>query len=506
MEKYEQHHKRHEELLRLHKQSTLSPDELPKEKVRRIARTLHLQGYHPDSLPTMNAMSSPEDFEAIGREVEYYRLQEEAEAKEFLERRRREKAFDAKHGLTFSYPAEIYEGIDVEYPDKAILTGTSGVYAAKLKLEETKDTLLDVLDTKYTEGWTRKPIPDDDDQYIAYQLLDGQHDITIKPTLNHIKQNYIKNVINPRPMNEQSKRNKLNSLGTMLGILANLRDEGMNTVFETLTKEELKHELELKYPKAQTRMRRLADLSAYINCWNLNNEGELLPNPFKSLRVAAKEAINPSEVKSRRHFTPQEFDMYWNNLMHQEADSEVRTAGLLMLFCAGPNQEVFGIERRDVKLNSNTPHLIIRPNKIRLIEKGRLDRIVPLFGDILEVVREHITTNNFSVDEGTPIFPTLLKMNSKNSTNRLSKHIVNLHPELKDELVPYSSRKTMMTRADNTSIGLGLTQYITGHKAKASNATAQKFYKNPTAPDIMLKAYKELYSVKEWGYFEEFDG
>jgi len=134
MERYEQHHKRHEELLRLHNKSLLSPDELPKEKVRRIARTLHLQGFHPDALPSMNALSPKGDFEAMSREVEYYRLYEEAEANEFLERRRREKAYDSQHGLTFSYPEEIYEGIEVEYPDKAMLDGTSGAYAAKLKL------------------------------------------------------------------------------------------------------------------------------------------------------------------------------------------------------------------------------------------------------------------------------------------------------------------------------------------------------------------------------------
>lgn len=505
MERYEKHHRKHEELLRLHEQSISSPEELPKEKVRRIARTLHLQGYHPDTLPQLNSLSSEEEFASLIREREYYRLYEEAEAMEIFERERAEKEYDEQHGATFSYPNEIYKDIKTNYPDKNMLDGTKGIYSAKLELEQAKDSLIDTLDAKYSDGWSRTLIPEDDELYISYQLLNGQREISIKPTLKHIKLNYLKHVINAKKMNEQSKRNKISSLNYLLGIIGNLRADGLDTVFEKLTIDELRTELEIKFPKAQTRMRRLADLTAYINCWNLHNENEKLPNPFRSLKQFAKDAIDQNEVKTRRHFTPEEFQLYWNNLLHNETDSEVRTAGLLMLYCAGPNREIFGIERRDIKLDSNIPHLFIRPNSLRLIEKGRLDRIVPLYGDILEVIREHIKSFSTPVDEETPIFPQLLKMNSKSSTGRLSKHIVNLRPELKEELVPYSSRKTMVTRADNTSIGLGLTQYITGHKAPESSRIATQFYQNPTAPDIMLRAYKELYGVKHWGYFEEFD-
>ena len=502
LREYEAYNAKHERTLALHTGLEKTNDELPQETVRRVTRQLHNNGLLPQTLPKIDALSSIEEMEALKREAEYHRLYESAENYERYLRFQAEKEYDQKNPSDFFglYPEEIYDHINVEYPDKSLLKGTKGVYAGKQKVDEAKEALSEAMHDDRDIGSGIN-----EETSIAYRLLDGELEIRSTPTLKHIKANYLKNVIARKQMNDKTKRDKEQNLERLINVIANLRNEGLNTEFHTLLEDELRDELELQYPKPQTRMRRLGDLASYINAWNQFNKQETLENPFSSLKTEAKEAINLNDVKSRRFFTPEEFDIYWDSLLNNEADSEVRAAGLLMLFCAGPNSEVFGIERRDVKLNSNIPHLIIRPNSIRLIGKGRLERIVPLFGDVLEVLRTHINSNNFSTDEGTPIFPRLHTMNSKSSTSRLKKHIVNLHPEQKAELVPHSSRKTISIRADQTTLSLGIVQYITGHKAKGSNAIHQKFYRDPAAPNIMLKAYEELYSIKEWGYFEEYD-
>ena len=49
-----------------------------------------------------------------------------------------------------------------------------------------------------------------------------------------------------------------------------------------------------------------------------------------------------------------------------------------MLIYGAPNEEAAGLERNDVKLQSDTPYLLIKKNKSRLLGKKRLERAVPI--------------------------------------------------------------------------------------------------------------------------------
>ena len=139
---------------------------------------------------------------------------------------------------------------------------------------------------------------------------------------------------------------------------------------EDLDRQTAKDWLWKTYPKAGTRNRYNNTLSAVVNCWNREKKGQSIFNPFSGLSNKKREK---DEREERRSFKPEELSEYLNNIINI-SDEEVKLIGLLMIYTGCRTSEAAGLQVRDLRIDSNMPHVVYRTNSIRRMEKSDLER------------------------------------------------------------------------------------------------------------------------------------
>jgi integrase len=327
----------------------------------------------------------------------------------------------------------------------------------------------------------------------ALAVIDGRVDASTEPVWQDAVELYIatnkrKTLREPEKARrwEVKTRGLLEKFGHALG--------GMNAKLSELDRGEIVAYLWRTYPSTPTRNRYNNTLSAVINCWNSEHKEQIF-NPFRGL---SNKMAEHEEAAKRRSFRPEEW-FEFEKLIDMLANQELRTIALLILYTGCRNSEAAGIQRRDLKLDEEVPHVIYRTNTIRRMAKGGLERAVPLMPKVIEAFRSFKLPNT----PHAPVFEKYGNTKGFDSVSVALRNVIRDDLRVSDEgLVPHSARHTVIDRATAARVSTDHAQYLVGHKSSGSSAIHRR-YGTMTPPRVLLDDMVRIFEVTKWGYYEE---
>lgn len=269
---------------------------------------------------------------------------------------------------------------------------------------------------------------------------------------------------------------------------------GMGIGLAELNRQNIREYLWREYPAAPTRNRYNNTLSAVMNCWNREQPKQYL-NPFSGLSDKSQEY---ETATVRRSFKPAEWVAY-ADAVEKLKHPEIRLVGLLMLYTGCRLSEAAGIEVRDLKLESEIPHVILRTNAIRRMDKRGLERAVPLLPNVIEGFSSYQLSDNLTA----PVFVKYGNTKGFDSISVALRDLLYTGVGIKKAgLVPYSARHTIVDRATAARVTPSHAEYIVGHKSEGSSAIHRR-YGTKTPPKVLIDDLVAIFAVKDWGYYED---
>ena len=328
---------------------------------------------------------------------------------------------------------------------------------------------------------------------LAKKILEGD----LKPSLIATWVDATETYVNVNKQNktrdsiiEQKWEIKTRGLLTKFGT----ENGGQNISLDDLDRKNIRNWLQYTYLNQSTRNRYINTLSAVINTWNRENAAKPVKNPFSGLSNRAKEH---EQAKKRLSFKPEQFKIYLDAIL-THPDQEVKLIGLLMAWTGCRTSEASGLSLRDVKLQHEIPHVIFRSNLIRRMEKGGLERAVPLAKPIADALNGYRLANT----EG-PLFPRHGTARGAANVSAALRYVLNEKAKIKEKnLVPYSLRHTLKDRLAQTGLETAEVEYLLGHLSKGSSAIHARYGTMPP-PKNFLDAMNLLPDINTWGYFED---
>jgi integrase len=449
--------------------------QLPVKLVKEIHEDLKKMGKHPEDVPTLSIRSDL---------VELERFRDDSVAIKTLYQQYRNGEFDYDELLVRSYPFE----------QGAYGKMLAHHLAADMQYEDLLDKYSDTGDyytAKEYRSWDEQ-----DPEVIRYRLLMGEN-LLPEPTWQNAVDDYVKQYhSSPKQRSEQQKVKHTRAVISQCEKISAAFPYGMDTTLTDIDAEDVRDFIRQDDTKPSTKAKNLTMIRAVWNSWSIYNQKQAVEgDPFRAELVQHKKAIDVTEAH-RRSFTPSEYHKFHESLS-QETDNEVRLVGMLAAYCGAPTGEIAKLERRDVKLTSDTPYLVFRA----ITGKDRIARSVPLLEPIRTELAAYINEHcNRPTD---PVFASRLVRSPSDLSKRLKSHITNERPDDPLRLVPYSLRHTFKDRAE-TAMDSRYVQYILGHKTKDSSAVHQRYGTN-APPSALVEGMTDIQGLTEWGMFEEFD-
>ena len=250
-----------------------------------------------------------------------------------------------------------------------------------------------------------------------------------------------------------------------------------------------------QYPNQGTRNRYINTFSAVINTWNRENPSKPVPNPFSGLANKQREV---EQATKRLSFNPQQFDKFLTAI-HAHKNDEIRLVGLLMAYTGCRTSEGAGLQCRDVKLDAEVPHVVFRTNKIRRMDKGGLERAVPLVEPLLSALKGY----NRKAENDDPFFARYGNTRGFDSISVALRNTLREAARIdQDGLVPYSLRHTMKDRLGAAGAAVDVAEYVLGHTSQGASRIHQR-YGTKTPPRSLVAHIENAFQMKEWGYYED---
>ena len=459
----------------------LDPKLAPREKVIEVVKDLYNRNLHPSDLPSLSAVDS---LPALGRfldEVETLNDISNAHQAGKLSDEEYAKLFDAE-GKKGNQLHKLFD------------------YQARVELLRTK------LEEKYNdtlewESDIKKKVWDNNDpDVIRYKIMTGEMDVTPDPTWSNAMYSYLKENLK-KTRNDALKKKHEKAAISLCQRLSVVLPKGMETQLKDLDISVLRNFMDDTWSNGSTRQRNIRVYQAVINNWNNLNPDQTVTNHFKAI-AKANEPFAEQDSKERRSFTPEEHEIFLTNLLAC-TDPEIKLIGLIMLIYGAPNEEAAGLERNDVKLQSDTPYLLIRKNKSRLLGKKRLERAVPIVEPLLTHLKEYIENHYNGTDLLFPRYGVGDHASSER-TKKLSAMVVNKRPDDDEPLSPYCLRHTFADKYKAARVSQDIAEYVMGHRSKDSNKIHAR-YGTGRDVDQLVEDMTAISNVKTWGFFEEFD-
>ena len=353
--------------------------------------------------------------------------------------------------------------------------------------------------------------PDRDTDVLTYRIIKGDIDLSPEPSINDALLYYINEKKLERRNPEQQTKLEAD-VNSITSLIFSQLPQGMGTKLSSLKKhsKRIREICEKAWPNSQTRLKNIGYLRSMINVWNSQDLVEEVDNPFVRISKNASKRVG-SEQRLRRSGTSSEFHALWNNLMACK-DLELKVIGLLNLYCGLPAREAKGMLRDDVKIKSSQPHLVIRNNKLRLMDKGRIDRFIPLVEPMLTVVEEYISDWSGSSKDDL-LFPVRFHQTSAATAKSWKPYLVNQANNDTEKFSMYSFRHSFKERCLAAEVESKYISFLFGHstsETKAlSSATLDRYYSDKTASKEIIKKLtvimQNVMALTDFGYREESD-
>lgn len=480
MRLWKQENKKFEAIIATGERTPKADFELPTEYIERISEELRLQGLLPEQQLAINALTSLSKLDEIEQQI------------------------------TDPYPDNIVDLKNGRIDEAALTKALHNNDWQRLRTYQAQRAALK-FEISEAHGDDESKWPSDDPDVIKYRITIGDIDLSMEPTLKDALHYYIRESrIRPRNKEQQNKLEE--DTRRNVAKIAEYLPQKIDTKLSSLHKHELKlREVCVKlWPKASTRTRNAGSCRTVIRRWNKQTNVETAPNPFEAIVADATQLIDTDRTE-RRSASSAEFKETWKKLI-VEPDQEVRLLGLLYLYCGLPAREAKGLLRDDIKTKASPPHLIIRQNRLRLLGKGRIDRLVPLVEPMLSVVKEYVKSweGNHGDD---PLFLKLRTQTSSETAKMLRRYLVNLNPDDHRLYDMYSFRHSFKERCVAADADERHIKYLFGHSdpytVQLRNMTLDRHYSDRTATTNLIEELKDtmdrIMKLDDFGYKEESD-
>ena len=470
--------------------STTVESKLPTELVRGIHYDMKMMGNHPSQLPTINVHSEPRELSQFAGDVATSMvLKQDLQSGKIT-------YDDYSAGLSTLEHGTVWKLVAAQQKRKFLLD------ELRKKYRDPEKTMAESLDANIdcdAEDYVLPQMKWDeaDPEVISYRIMCGES-LLPDPTWQNAVDNYLKYYLSdPKLRSEQQKTKHTRAVKSYCTKISEAFPRGMKTALKDIDAEDVRDFIRRDDVQPSTKTKNLTMLRAVWNSWSLYNQKQVVEgDPFKTEIIQHKSAIKETEV-NRRSFTPSEFKQF-NDSLSKETNQEVRLVGMIAAYCGAPTGEIAKLERKDVKLSSNTPHLVFRA----VAGKGRIARSVPLLDPIKTELEAYINEQERNRPADL-VFTSKVVRSSSDLSKKLTLHITNERPDDPLRLVPYSLRHTFKDRAE-AAMDSRYVQYLIGHKTEDSSAVHQK-YGTGVPPSVLVDGMVAIQSLKDWGMFEEFD-
>ena len=477
----------------------LDPKLAPREKVIEVVKDLYNRNLHPTDLPSISALNTVPQLGKFLEEAQT--LNEISNAfqdgkishEEYTEDIELMGKKGSKLYKLLEYQAEIVNlrnRLNKKYaepPKRGLMSKPETLPVGKSSIPKEERPTVGQWDTN-------------DPEVIKYKIMTGALDVTPDPTWSNAMYSYLKENLK-KTRNDAVKKKHEKAVISLCQRLSYALPKGMETQLKDLDFSVLRNFVDDTWQNGSTRQRNIRVYQAVINNWNTSNPDQSVPNHFTSIAKSNQPFVE-QDSKERRSFTPEEHETFLTNLLAC-TDPEIKLIGLIMLTYGAPNEEAAGLERDDVKLESKTPHLLIRKNRYRLLGKKRLERAVPIVEPLLTHLKEYIENHYNGTDLLFPRFGVGDHV-SGDRAKKLSALVVNKRLDDKDLLSPYSLRHTFTDKYKAANVSQDIGEYVMGHQSKDSNKVHAR-YGTGRNVDQLVEDITAISNVKTWGFFEEFD-
>ncbi|AXI51019.1 hypothetical protein C1J04_08870 [Sulfitobacter sp. SK025] len=237
-----------------------------------------------------------------------------------------------------------------------------------------------------------------------------------------------------------------------------------------------------------------SQLGAVFNFARKEYQDGTIKNPFEGLRNMGLERETAND---RRSFNPLELAAYEKALVDKltESLSPIGLIGLIMLFSGCATSEAAGLEVADIRLDCEVPHIRFGPNSHRRLDKGRLERSVPIAAPLLK----HLKALKLSNNGKAGAFGKYSEASSYGNVSTQLNNVIRDKLEVSDpSLVSYSTRHTFKDRGRAARVRPEVVDYLQGHVTKSSSAIAQR-YGTGVPPSVYLEDLNKILKTREWG-------
>lgn len=228
--------------------------------------------------------------------------------------------------------------------------------------------------------------------------------------------------------------------------------------------------------------------------------GLQLSNPFINLRNMRAEKETQT---NRRSLSPAELPQF-SNAIWSRPNTAVTLHGLLALETGCRINDANGLEVQDVRLAGTTPHVVFRSNSTRRLDKGSVERSVPLSSALLDRLKTYAEAHNAGKQSTASFFET--KYVGQNGRSNISSQLTSLirkstGNQNNPEITEHSLRHTFKDRGRAARIDTGVVAYLQGHKTPLSSTISDR-YGTGVPPDHHLVDWQRILATTKWGYFE----
>ena len=223
-------------------------------------------------------------------------------------------------------------------------------------------------------------------------------------------------------------------------------------------------------------------------------------NPFSKLRDQAnakhEEALRlgDRENKAARPWTPQEYTAFKERL--PKMNEQLRLVALISLHTGARLKDTTGLMLDDVVLEDEHNSFIdYRHNKNRKISKDSIERIVPIYGELLEAIKAYKA--KYVEQEQQSFFTRYCGSRRSDSASNLlnQRHLdtINKDPTFK----MHGLRNTLQSKFDAALLPNSISGYLIGWRDRTTIGM-QVAYKSGYPHEQMLKYMKQGHDITDW--------
>ncbi len=328
-----------------------------------------------------------------------------------------------------------------------------------------------------------------DPNLIAFKHAVNGLAIELKPTWRDAVENYL-SVNESDKIRDKVKQviydKKMRSLFNKFGL--SLGKQGSNVPLEAITRQQaraFKDQFNIS-----TGNRYNNQLSAIVNCWNREFPNKTVQNPFAGL---SNKLLEYKHSMKRRSFSPEEWNDFVAELKYCK-NRELGLIGLIMAYTGCRTSEAAGLVVKDVRLSEDVPNIVFRSNEVRSMEKGGLERAVPIFEPLATHLKEYL----FARTSGAAFFNRYgAPQHFANVSVQLNNILRRKLKILDKELVAYSLRHTIHDKGRAAKVEQSIHEYIVGHQSSGSSRVHQR-YGTRTPPRAIAEDMKAILDQNTW--------